>query len=876
MDKIFSDSSDPDYFGKVVVAASDLDNLKILDLKPNTFFIGVSLGMAKDSLGKDVNAISPQSMIKAVKFVTDITRPNLLRMVVDMGSETILLQFDEPIQASSVKVALLVIQSTVSSSANSFQLTAANAQTSGRNLTINLVATDAGVLKTKAGLAKSISTTFLSFGFQAMADFAGNYLSTQPSTAAFAANNFLPDKKNPVLISFNVDMNVGSIAFTFSEPVLARTFNPKSIVLQSRFLRADGTYFAITGGQVSAADGFVITLTLLSSDLFTIKNTTGLCRTRQSAYIVINSGLVVDTSFNNVTAIVDGLALPCSYLAADIIPPTIRSVTLDANKGQVIFSMSEIIQLPTVDVTKLTLLAGSNSSAKVKYTLTAASSVAPYTHPFTSTLVVVIGSSDLNSIRSQAALITSATNSWYAIIKTFVQDTFGNSLATDVLLPTSTYIPDVTSPLITNIAVDMSSLVITLYLTKAVNMNRFTDTEYFIHNNKIKRYGNVTTLIGSTYEAGRGGDSNRIRVTISSTNSKILKYNFICQTAITCFQSWSNDFAFDNAGNYLPAQWDASISGYAPIQPGIAPDSIEPVLYKWFFDRTAMQFNLFFDEPVTLQNSSQIVVYFDSIMTQATKVVLRNVVTTYLDYNSQVILAFPKVCPASASASDCNRDLNSLKMLSSSSPQSLYMTTGATAFSDFALIPNNLKDKSLVPTQESGPECGPCPSGSYISQQCTNNADRVCTRCSSCSTGKFALSQCSAYSDTQCELCSTCSDGFYIKQQCSATSDTKCDVCTKCDSLSYETRHCEFGLNTICASCRSCSLNSAKAVAVCNAGSYFSWALTNCCFDSSGQQQVCNKVTLANVAITTRNGRHQWTFSKTVPPIVGYGIGVNF
>jgi hypothetical protein len=255
MDKIFSDSLDPDYFGKVVVAASDLDNLKILDLKPNTFFIGVSLGMAKDSLGKDVNAISPQSMIKAVKFVTDITRPNLLRMIVDMGSETIVLQFDEPIQASSVKVALLVIQSTASSSSNSYQLTSANVQTSGRNLTINLIATDAGVLKTKAGLAKSTSTAFLSFGFQAMADFAGNYLSTQPSTAAFPANNFLSDKKNPVLVSFNVDMNVGSIAFTFSEPVLARTFNPTSIVLQSRFLRADGTFLAITGGQVSATDG---------------------------------------------------------------------------------------------------------------------------------------------------------------------------------------------------------------------------------------------------------------------------------------------------------------------------------------------------------------------------------------------------------------------------------------------------------------------------------------------------------------------------------------------------------------------------------------------------------------------------------------------
>lgn len=869
---------DADYFGKVQVAGADLDNLKISDLKPNAFYLGVSLGLAKDLLEVSVNAISPLSQTKAVKFFPDITRPNLVRMIIDMGYETILLQFDEPIKASSVNVALLVIQSSVSSIANSIKLTSASVQTSGRNITINMIVSDAGAIKLKGGLAKNTSTAFLSFGFQPMADFAGNYLGTQPSTAAFLASNVLPDKVSPVLVSFDVDMNKGSMTFTFSEPVLARTFNPLKIVLQSRFLQKDGTYFAITGGQVSSANGFVIVLTLLPGDLNSIKNTTGLCRTRQSTYIVIDRALVVDTSFNNVTAINDGLALPCRNLNPDVINPFISSITLDANAGRITMHMSELIQLDTVDVTMVTFQERA-TSASLKYTLTTVSGVAPYTNPFTSTLVIVLGARDLNSLRAMPPLLGSAATTWYSISSSFVQDTFGNSLASSVLLPTVTFYPDVTNPLITDIKVDMSALVVALYFSKAIDKKRFTDIEYFIHNNKIKRYGNITTLIGSSYDVGTGGDSGRVLVTLSSKNSKLLKYSLICQSAITCFQSWSNDFAYDYASNNLPAQWDASIAGYSPIKPEYTPDSLEPVLIKWFFDRTSLQFNLFFDEPVNMQNSSQIVIYFDNRMTKATSIVLKNIEVSYLDYNSHVILAFPKVCPKqiSENITDCRNDLQSLQRLVASNQQSLYITTGPAAFSDFALIANNIKDKSSTPVQESGPECGPCAAGFYVSKLCTNNADRECTACSTCDTGKFALASCSSYTDTQCELCSTCSLGFYAKTQCSATSDTQCGVCTKCDSLSYETRHCEYGLDTGCASCRSCSLTSKKAIAVCNAGKYFTWAMMNCCKDSSGVQQPCNLVTMADISVSTRNARHHWVFERTFPKIDGdYGMTATF
>jgi hypothetical protein len=172
---------------------------------------------------------------------------------------------------------------------------------------------------------------------------------------------------------------------------------------------------------------------------------------------------------------------------------------------------------------------------------------------------------------------------------------------------------------------------------------------------------------------------------------------------------------------------------------------------------------------------------------------------------------------------------------------------------------------------------GPCPVGTYLSQECSSTSDKVCLDCSVCDSHAdvsgscpgpqgntnvvcncrdnyynynngclecsaftcpegFYKSPCTATSDMMCKSCSECSLNADVLRSCGAVDDTADVLCTcrngfygdglqctqckqgPCPEGSYQKSPCNATANMVCAHCSVCD-NNADASGSCPAGS---------------------------------------------------------
>jgi len=85
----------------------------------------------------------------------------------------------------------------------------------------------------------------------------------------FIVTQFMLDTGNPILETFTVDMNTGSITLTFSKAVSYQSLQLQQLMLQSALDSSFSalTTYALTGGQVAGPDGGEIVILLTVEDL---------------------------------------------------------------------------------------------------------------------------------------------------------------------------------------------------------------------------------------------------------------------------------------------------------------------------------------------------------------------------------------------------------------------------------------------------------------------------------------------------------------------------------------------------------------------------------------------------------------------------------
>ncbi len=144
----------------------------------------------------------------------------------------------------------------------------------------------------------------------------------------------------------------------------------------------------------------------------------------------------------------------------------------------------------------------------------------------------------------------------------------------------------------------------------------------------------------------------------------------------------------------------SSILGYHPILPNtftLVEDNIPPQVVKWYFDRTLMIMQIFFNEPVILTNSSAIFIV-NTLYSNRAQPLIGKVTLTYSEMNSVLILTISDFC-ASLWSVDCS---SSFLSLVKSSYGNMFLSFSSISFTDFN--GNEIGDVPLVSKiLESGP-----------------------------------------------------------------------------------------------------------------------------------------------------------------------------
>jgi len=166
------------------------------------------------------------------------------------------------------------------------------------------------------------------------------------------------------------------------------------------------------------------------------------------------------------------------------------------------------------------------------------------------------------------------------------------------------------------------------------------------------------------------------------------------------------------------------------------------------------------------------------------------------------------------------------------------------------------------------PDCSACPSGFFLSKQCTNLDDRICTPCTICPYDHFANGECKPNHDTECRRCTVCPYEHYASKTCKGDSDSECRMCTKCGWNEFQQRPCQMGLDRVCLTCDSCTLTTLEREnnqeRKCRKSS-LTWRQINCCWDSDNNQvKPCKDLGLQEFKISSRDGRRDevWCTGK--------------
>lgn len=261
----------------LVLSRSDLDEVKRLP-RLMTALATSHIALECDKGFRDTawppNYGVPQlrtAALAASTYVADETRPKLVSGSLDLDGPTLTLEFDETVNASSLDVDRLSVQSTERDRAITERIVLASpaavdgpgrgssrASGPGSNLSIAVGAHDFAAMKLATTFGATMSSTWLAALSGAVTDMAGNLLVEAPTSKAVqATNGVIRDARAPWLDAFALDLNMGVLTLSFDEPVTRASLRLDHLSLRVA-THEDATIVALTGvGAEFASEGSI-------------------------------------------------------------------------------------------------------------------------------------------------------------------------------------------------------------------------------------------------------------------------------------------------------------------------------------------------------------------------------------------------------------------------------------------------------------------------------------------------------------------------------------------------------------------------------------------------------------------------------------------
>ena len=347
--------------------------------------------------------------------------------------------------------------------------------------TVNLTIDDLNILKSLTSVATSINDTFLLISAGSAIDGINNQLIGTEDDNAVQVRVFTPDKLNPSLDGFTLDMNTGTLVLSFSESVEVSSLEITSVSLQGSKNYTDTSIYRLKNAKTSSCNAPFITLQLSDEDMNEIKKDTLIATSSFTTFISIESTTVNDMNKNPVIAISDTTGKRVSDYEPDTNDPSLIRFTLDMDEGTIVLTFNETVNSLSLFPELLTLTPG--ISADFSFNITDTGMLLSEN---STDISYKLSENDLNELKrlDLCTLRAKGSDCYISFPNDTIEDMNSNPvipIERETAFQVSEYVNDTTSPKITFFSVDMSYGYVSFNFSETVNVSTFNFTGIILH-----------------------------------------------------------------------------------------------------------------------------------------------------------------------------------------------------------------------------------------------------------------------------------------------------------------------------------------------------------------------------------------------------------
>ena len=604
---------------QITLSLSDQRNIKLDRTMINdrgTTYISAGAGAIRDKHGANLVEISSFSAMQVDRYETDITQPILLRCELNMNTGSLLLEFDDIVNSSTLDPFKIALQPLLGDNqVPTLYLTDAATPVNAPNYTIVLAMTnnaDINMIKRYRAVGTQQNNTVVRLNENSFLD---SFVPVPRSIVAITVevDSFTPDTTPPNLLWYNIDMDAGNLYVSFHETVDVDSIDLTQLTLQidagDEGSGADPSSHELTlsggsarGGDIQSTPGrtaneFFIDFTVEDFDeikrLSSVNAAEGglgsavpFATSAATTYLTISSAFINDMNYNAIVSIDDGTAMMATNFTADITPPELVLFDLDMNRehGLLTLTFSETVDFNTLTVQMLTIMSDGVNTADTAFTLRGGELLTQ-----SSTIHMInLTKADMNVIKDNIGLATSRNDTYLLVEADTIRDMVGNSVLREDMIVNS-YDQDRVRPSIISFELDMNALVLNMTFSQTVDPDTFNPVHIFLHAPGVS--GPSYTLTGGNFERV---SLIRISLALSLVDSNAIKaIAGLADMAANAYLGVTEDMVSDFNDNKLVPISEAFTGAYTV-------DSTPPTLQSFELNMTSELLTLSFSETVNV------------------------------------------------------------------------------------------------------------------------------------------------------------------------------------------------------------------------------------------------------------------------------------
>ena len=344
------------------ICTEDLNSLKLnpyLATSSHNTFIVLADNFA---YGLGSIQITPQNGTQVRTFIPDTQQPMVTRFELDLDSDTLSIEFSEPIQVytfDETRIILLNSTTTPLSDAAHASLTGTYVLVQGNVTSLRaLISVRDTVNIKRQPLCYSIENCFIGFDEALVSDVSGNVFLA--SVVPVQVNSVAPDVTPPQLVAFpEFDLDSGHFTLIFSEPVNGTSTDYAQVQFHNAPIDFNASVTLSEG--ITSPDHIEIDFHMSRGDLNLLKSNLDLCTNKEDCWIRLPSFFVNDIGMNpfihsEYQSDVSASFHQPTVFIPDQTSPVLESASMDLDQGTLTLSFSEVIVEATFAPDDVTLL----------------------------------------------------------------------------------------------------------------------------------------------------------------------------------------------------------------------------------------------------------------------------------------------------------------------------------------------------------------------------------------------------------------------------------------------------------------------------------------------------------------------------------------